>query len=344
MPRVVRGHMPTPVQAGALAPSSTATSSILKVELTSTPLAAHTPVDTVQETSEDDPAPTLTKEPIRPTATPTMSPTPTTAGTAPSETIGPAIISFQVSPLSADPGDEVSLTWEAGGEQAMICPGARYVLFTPDDCREVPLAGTMAFTVPAAAAGFPGIYWTLTVTAGDPPISEVALAAVTFKCPTTWFFSDEPQSGVCPRTPVPSRAVIQRFEHGTIIWIEQLGRYLILEDVLLFAGEVRKGISFAHDPLPVVRDTGAEVSPPTGFYAPEGAFGSIWRGDLQDAVDYRERLGWALGPQSEYETIYQCDDAVPSGGRSWEMCYLKALDERIIVLHPLGGWYWLGEP
>ena len=128
-----------------------------------------------------------------------------------------------------------------------------------------------------------------------------------------------------------------------IVWVQQLGRYFVLEEALLFAGDVRKQVSYLENPLAIVRDTSAEMSPPAGLYAPEGAFGPVWRGDVRDSTGYRERLGWALAPRSEYEGVYQCDDAVPSGGQSWQTCYLEGPDERVIVLPPLGGWHWLGE-
>jgi hypothetical protein len=73
------------------------------------------------------------------------------------------------------------------------------------------------------------------------------------------------------------------------------------------------------------------------------AFGLVWRGDVSNSPGYRETLGWALAPEFGYEAIFQCDDALPSGGRSWQTCYLKGPDDEIIVFHPLGGWYLLSE-
>lgn len=102
-------------------------------------------------------------------------------------------------------------------------------------------------------------------------------------------------------------------------------------------------VTFISDPLEILRDTRSEISPPEGFYAPESGFGLVWRGDVKDSPGYRESLGWAIGPEFGYEAIYQCDTALPSGGRSWRFCYLKRPDDRVIVFHPLGGWYLLGE-
>jgi len=52
-------------------------------------------------------------------------------------------------------------------------------------------------------------------------------------------------------------------------------------------------------------------------------FGFLWRGDVRRVSGYREELGWALAPEFGYEATWQCDDALPSGGRSWQTCYLE---------------------
>jgi hypothetical protein len=97
-----------------------------------------------------------------------------------------------------------------------------------------------------------------------------------------------------------------------------------------------------YDPLNIVQDTSAEVQAPEGFYAPESGFGYVWRGDIGGSAGYQDNLGWALAPEFGYQTIFQCDNSLPSGGRSWQFCHLLGPDGEIIVLHPLGGWY-LGE-
>ena len=128
-----------------------------------------------------------------------------------------------------------------------------------------------------------------------------------------------------------------------MIWIEQDGRYFILEKDLLHEGHVRKQAHYLYDPLEIIRDTSGEVSPPEGLHAPESGFGLVWRGDVRSSPGYREALGWALGPEFGYDAIFQCDDALPSGGQSWRTCYLKGPADEVIMLHPFGGWCLLGE-
>jgi hypothetical protein len=126
-----------------------------------------------------------------------------------------------------------------------------------------------------------------------------------------------------------------------MIWLEEPGRYYILEGAPLFEGAERRRVEIIDDPLEMVRDTSSEVQAPPGLYAPVSGFGLVWRGDVAGSPGYRERLGWALEPEFGYEAVLQCDDALPSGGRSWQTCYLQGPDGDIFALHPLGGWYLL---
>jgi hypothetical protein len=234
------------------------------------------------------------------------------------------------------------LTWQAVGDRVTVCPRARFVLFTEDDCRGVPLEGSTIFAIPPEAAGFQYIDFNLEVEGGAPATTVHGQVSVALRCDGTWFFSDEPQAGICPREPLHSYAAAQRFERGTMIWLEEPGRYYILQGAPLFEGAARKGVDIIDDPLEIVRDTSSEVQAPPGLHAPVSGFGLVWRGDVAGSPGYRERLGWALEPELGYEAILQCDDALPSGGRSWRTCYLRGPDGEVVVLHPLGGWHLLG--
>jgi len=309
------------------------------LEPTLTPTPTKTPTVPPRSTQETASRQTT---PVLPTNTPTLPPpnTPT-----PIETLAnPQILSFEVTSTQIEPGDAVTLTWQARGDRATICPSARFILFTSDDCQQVPLSGATTFTIPLEAAGFHFIDFLLNVeTHGSSTPQVVGQVSVALKCHTTWFFSGEPQAGICPTESIRSYAAAQHFERGTMIWLEQLGRYIILDKTLLHEQDVRKQVDYVYDPLEIIRDTSAEIHPPEGFYAPESGFGLVWRGDVSNSPGYRENLGWALAPEFGYEAIFQCDDAPPSGGRSWQTCYLKGPDDEVIVFHPLSGWYLLSE-
>ncbi len=172
----------------------------------------------------------------------------------------------------------------------------------------------------------------------QPTLAPTAMSTV---CAPAWFFNPPPPG--CPTTSLQSSAAFQPFERGQMIWLSRIGRYFILEDSPLYPNDVRRQADFVHDPLNIVRDTSGQVAAPAGRYAPVSGFGLVWRGDLEGGHGYRERLGWAVEPERGYAADFQCDDARPSGGMNWQMCYLLSPDGRVIVLHPLGGWYWLGE-
>ena len=259
------------------------------------------------------------------------------------ETVGtPQIASFQVTPAEVEPGDVITLTWEASGERAIICPTTRSVLFTSEDCQQVPPSGETTFTILPEAEENRFVDFLLSVEAGgtvSPTVSQVSIA---FKCPTTWFFSDEPQAGICPGESITSYAAAQQFQRGMMIWIEQPGRYIILDQVSSGTHDGRRPVYYVNEPLDIVRDTSAEATtPPLRLSAPESEFGFIWRGDISNSPDYREVLGWALAPEFAYKAIWQCDDGLPSG--SGRTCYLQGPDAEVIRFHRFGGWNLLGE-
>ena len=248
----------------------------------------------------------------------------------------PQIASLTSAPAHVEPGDVVTLTWEASGDRATLCPSARFRLFTPEDCRQVSPSGETTFTLPLETGGNRRIEFLLTVGAEGSAAPVVWQTSVAFKCQRTWFYSDEPRAGICPLEPVRSHAAAQRFERGTMIWIEALGRTVILEEAYPGAGEGH--VVYLQDPLDVARDTSASVVAPAGLYVPKSGFGLVWRGDVAGSPGYRDTLGWALAPEVGYPATWQCDDALPSGGRSWQTCALQGPDGEIIVLDPLGRW------
>jgi hypothetical protein len=202
----------------------------------------------------------------------------------------------------------------------------------------------MTFTIPLEATmGHSPIKFRLNVETDDDPSPQQIWVSVSLKCHVEWFFADESGVSACPLEPVRSYAAAQHFERGTMIWIEQLGRYVILSETPLYEGETRKRVDNVYDPLEITHDTSIEVHPPPGLYAPESGFGLVWRGDVGNSPGYRELFGWALAPEFGYEALYQCNEGYPSGGIFWQLCFLKGPDDEIIFFHPLGGWYLLSE-
>jgi hypothetical protein len=317
-----------------------------------TEMANPDPAFTLTPSPSDTPGSAANQPPWTPTSAPEASPpgtatpppTVTPEPTATSLPPQPEVIAFAVIPAEARSGDTVTLSWEARGDKATLCPTACYVLFTSDDCWQVPLSGSAAFAIPPEAASFQYVDFILTVETGVPAASVTWQASVALQCATAWFFSDEPQAGICPLEPIRSYAAAQEFEQGTMIWLEMPGRYYVLQDAPLYEDADRNRLDIISDPLDIVRDTSSEVQPPSGLYVPVSGFGLVWRGDVAQSPGFREEVGWALAPEFGYEAILQCDDARPSGGRSWQTCYLTGPEGEVMVLHPLGGWQLWSQP
>jgi hypothetical protein len=328
--------------------SPTVTVEVADLDVTSTPISATSdapnltavqPTWTATSTPEPSATPTA-----NPTWTPKPPPTATPVPTSTSAPPRPQISTFTVGPGEVWPGDAVTLTWEAKGDRATVCPSARYILFTSDDCWPVPLSGTTEFTIPLAAASFQRVDFTLTVETIAPAATVTGQASVALWCASTWYFTEEPQAGVCPLEAIHSYAASQHFQQGTMIWLEEPGRYYILQDAPLYEDAERNRVDIISDPLDINRDTSSEFQPPAGLYAPVSGFGLVWRGDVAQSPGFHEQLGWALAPEFGYDAILQCDNAVPSGGRSWQTCYLKGPEGKVFMLHPLGGWQLWGQP
>lgn len=169
------------------------------------------------------------------------------------------------------------------------------------------------------------------------------LPVVTNPCRLAWFFSGPVPKGVCPGNGLPTWAAAQSFERGAMIWLQTPGRYYVLEDAFVTSELEKRVLTVVSDPLDIWQDSSHQYVAPPGYVAPESGFGYVWRGDVVGVPNFSDRLGWALAPEFGYNTVLQCDDVPPSGGLIWQTCYLQAPDGRIIVLPPLGGWYWLDE-
>jgi len=286
--------------------------------------------------------PTLTSIVIEPSATPPATKTPRSIAPTVSAAHGAQIMAFDVAPVQANPGDTVTLHWQAQGDRATLCPDSRYALFTPADCFNVPVSGTHSFVIPSDVKGNKTIEFVLTVS-GAAGSSAKQGTSVAMNCRQMWFFSTEPQAGVCPQNVIRTQAAFQSFERGLMIWLKEPGRYFILENQNVAPGDIRRPLSVIADPLSLTRNTEGSVKPPAGLYAPTSGFGLIWRGDVSQSTGFRDQLGWALQPEAGYEAAYQCDDALPSGGRVWQTCYLTLPDGQIIATLSTGAWFWREE-
>jgi hypothetical protein len=161
-------------------------------------------------------------------------------------------------------------------------------------------------------------------------VSAEAFLTVRFYCPYDFFFTIE--SELCPDGPAQSSwAAEQAFESGRMLWLQDEN------------GEKRIYAFYANQRYSSFLDTWTSeepqddpsLTPPEGKYQPIRGFGQVWRNEPQ----VREQLGWALGPEQGFDTLYQ-----DVSGFEWNNAchYLRTLDGRVIglCLRGHGSWFY----
>lgn len=310
---------PTPSNTPQATPSATATNAPTATRTaTARPGTRIAPTNTATVTSTRQPTATQgvvsTSTPLpAATITPTPTPTPVTY-----DLIG----SFEADPETVDPGDSVTLTWEARGEWATL-----YTLMpdgTLGEWWEVPLGGSKVVVTSESARNV--VRYMLFVGEGDR--TESVTIAIGVRCTAEWFFAREPD--MCPQDEVVrTGAAYQTFEGGEMIWLGQYDWIYVLFD----SGGVPAYATFANLWEEGMPESDPDIVPPEGRYQPVRGFGLVWRGELDAAEYYRvgERLGWATAPERGYTALYQCDSAV-----TYTTCYVSGPGGVVYELRPEG--------
>ena len=302
---------------------SPAPSSTLSAPATQTPSA--TPSSTIAVSPSDTPSGTPGA------AADTATPLPPASATAPPLATAPpiSIVSFKVSPVTINPGESVTLTWEAVGEQVTLyrldALGRLAELFS------VPISGSLTLPTPAGQRG--QVNFALFATAGGSSASASVSAAI--RCPDNWFFANPPT--LCPGSP-PNQGTLaaEHFEHGLMLWTAYQDRiYLLYGDGASPRWDAQQNGWFAGQP-----ESDPNLAPPAGFFQPVRGFGLTWRtGYVSPSQVVRDRLGWATEPEASLQGAVQCDSAP-----KYNRCYLSAPGGGVYVLEPeRSDWHiWLG--
>jgi len=291
---------------------------------TAQPTEAATPTDTASpaDTAIPPTSPPPTETPVPPTAT-AVPPTPVVP-TATPESLG--IVSFQADPTEVDPGDTITLNWEARGAVQVIV----YHLLQSGqygDFWEVDPTGSMAYAI-ADSVRYDERFQLFVKDAADQHVAQDLTVVV--RCPDTWFFS----GGVdeCPISPaMVTDGAEEHFEHGLMLWNLAEGRiYVLFSD-----GNYPKWKAYAdswHEGDPV-SDPG--IVPPSGLYQPVRGFGKVWR----EQSGVRDRLGWATGEEQGYQTHVQW-----TARFKYNMVYIADADGGVWELGPEGGaWRYIAQ-
>lgn len=129
-----------------------------------------------------------------------------------------------------------------------------------------------------------------------PVVANASLPSATpTPCADTWFFSPAP--AFCPDGPVENLTVAEQpFERGRMVWVpDDVGAqvYVMVPD--------GKAESWVDDWAEGQPETDPGIQPPAGLLQPRRGFGAVWR----RVTGLRDRLGWALAPESAAETQVQ---------------------------------------
>lgn len=310
------------------------------------------PNETPEETSAPEPTSTRTPTPRPTTASPTtaratlapptatLTPSPTPSPTAtPTPTHhfdAPTVLMYDIMPVISRAGETVTIQWRAVGDAVAI----KTVYIDGRAGRTYDgLASEGRLDVIVDAGERNDITYVLEVRAGAETVTSRITVDVI--CPLDWFFDNAPS--MCPREPATiSRAAGQYFENGFMMWTAARN------DIGVFYEDAAGGHVFYldewHEGMPV---NDPALTPPAGLYQPVRGFGLVWRERPGGAgfAAVRERLGWGIVPEFEFETAYQCAEGVERGevDTSVEDCYQRGPDGRIIVLQK-NTWSIYGEP
>ncbi len=289
-----------------------------------TPPANSTPTATA---TQSEPTATLTSAAtITPLATRTPTPTPRPTHTPPPA--APRVISFSVVPTTTQTlGERLTLTWQAAGERAQICPIAGRPW--ESRCMPVPLTGRMEFTSTEDTVAYDGLG--LMVQTGDQFVWSVQPVRLLCHGWRDWFFANPPPR--CPEmSPQRSAAAAQYFEHGFMVWVEASDTFYVFYEpapgelptmeMLIGPVQLKPGAS---------PDNRIGETPPPGLYEPVSGFGMLWRDELEGISGARQRLGWALAPEFAFDTARQCQ--TPTLYRGWR-CYLQGPGNKVLEMYP----------
>jgi hypothetical protein len=265
---------------------------------------------------------------------PTLPPAPATqvAATVPpaASSVPPSIAAFSITPAEIQPGQPVTLTWQAAGEQVTI--QRLDALGRIGDFYTVGLSGSLRLSTPPEQRG--EVQFMLFATTGSASVQAVARARIL--CPDTWFFPNPPPE--CPASPPHSTAMqAQAFERGQMLWTQYDDRiYVLYTDGVQPAWDTLLNAWFPGQP-----ESDPTLTPPPGFFQPVRGFGVAWRtGYVSPVQVVRDRLGWATGAEFGVPNAHvQCDSS-PKYGR----CYLSGPGGVVYVLQPeRSGWALWGE-
>jgi hypothetical protein len=289
---------------------------------TSLPSPSPTPTPTPTPSHTPEPSPTLVPRPTdRPTPVPTVPATPESTATTEVGS-GPVIRFFRADVEEADPGDTILLEWASeGATRAFLhhmLPSGQF----GSQSWEVDSVGSLSYTIDPGERNHTMFYLYV---ADESDRTADAMLTVYIRCPDTWFFSPPPDE--CPWPAVFSAGAEQHFERGTMIWIAEQDRIVVLYDDEQFSP---KWQIFADEWSEGMETLDPTLTPPPGYQQPVRGFGLVWRRN----PSVRSRLGWAVDQETGFATAVQ-----RTTRWKYNSMFIRALDGDVWHLEPeASGW------
>ena len=235
--------------------------------------------------------------------------------------VGPAIDYFRSDAEEADPGDTVTLEWEAKGATVAtlyhLMPTGQLGSFW-----EVGVSGTFEYEIGTRERNHTDF---LLIVTDDQGHTAQASLSITLRCPDTWFFTPAPDE--CPASSaIESDGAEVHFEHGTMIWVKAEDLiYLLFDD-----GQSPQWKALSDEWDLGEPEDDPTLTPPAGLYQPVWGFGLIWR----EETGVRDRLGWAIDVEVAFNTHLQ-----RTSRPKYNDTYIGAVDAKVWKLLPeFSGW------
>jgi hypothetical protein len=160
-----------------------------------------------------------------------------------------------------------------------------------------------------------------TATLSAIPTASPTSAATEGACEHAYFF--EPAPGLCPRgEAVVTAAAEQPFEDGVMIWLQATDSVIVLT-------RDQRWQRFEDTWSEEQPESDPGIVPPDGRYQPIRGFGKVWR----QHPEVREQLGWAVGVELAFESMYQ-DQLAPAGAES--VTFLLTFNGQVFALTTRG--------
>ena len=226
-----------------------------------------------------------------------------------------------------DGGKTVTFNWQTSGATGVrIFNGATFVRFgtwwtdlPPDGTHRVELANTV-FKNPGMTL--------FAADAGGHEISQEVRIDMPCQVKDKFRGKGTPSGTICPAEAVETPAAEQRFEHGFMIWLKDVGGGTIL--VFHEDGRVNQ---FADTWQPDQPESDPTITPPGGMYQPVRGFGKVWREN-----NLGEALGWAIEEEVGFDGKWQRD---MSSSPSSDSAHLVNRDLQLIqIAGPTSGGNW----